>query len=100
MRASVLGVCAACMLLTTPSYAAGIAPTNADEAALMQIDGLGDRSADRWQGRHHYLYDDHYQPNSESVGSAPSDARTCDRALVRLRRSDGTSVVQRLNRCE
>ena len=100
MRATILGVCAACVLLITPSYAAVIAPTNADEASLMQIEGLGDRSADIWQGRHHYLYDDQYQPNSESVGSAPSDARACDREPVRLRRSDGKTVVRRLSRCE
>jgi hypothetical protein len=49
---------------------------------------LGTREPDRWQGRHHYLYDDEYQPGSATVGSAPSGARACSNEPVRLRRSE------------
>ena len=104
MRATVPGVCAACALLTTPCHASVRVPADADAAALMQIqaiqDRTRDRSADRWRGRHHYLYDDEYQPNSDTVGAAASDARACAREPIRLRRSDGSTVVRHVKRCK
>ena len=99
MRATILGVCTACVLLTSPSYAAA-APTDADDPRLLNIEALGEREPDRWQGRHHYLYDDENQPNSATVGSAPSGGRTCASEPVRLRRSDGSTVVRRIRRCD
>jgi hypothetical protein len=99
MRTTILGVCTACVLLAS-SFPAAAAPTDADDAALPNIEALGDREPDRWQGRHHYLYDDENQPNAATVGSAPSDARTCANEPVRLRRSDGSTVVRRIRRCD
>src|SRR5207245_2926978 len=99
MRMIALGVCAACLLLTALPHTAA-APARADDPALQNIEALGDREPDRWQGRHHYLYDDDYQPGSATVGSAPSDARACSNEPVRLRRSDGTTVVRRFRRCD
>jgi hypothetical protein len=93
MRATILGVCTVCVLLT-PSHAA---PTDADNTR--SIEALGDREPDRWQGRHHYLYDDENQPNSATVGSAPHEGRTCASEPV-LRRSDGSMVVRRIRRCD
>jgi hypothetical protein len=98
MRVTALGVCVACLLLTAPTSAA---PASADDPALQNIEALGSREPDRWQGRHHYLYDDEYQPGSATVGSAPSsDARACSDEPVRLRRSDGSTVVRRFRRCD
>jgi len=100
MRVTALGVCVACLLLTALTTAAG-APATADDPALPNIEALGNREPDRWQGRHHYLYDDEHQPGTATtVGSAPSDARTCSNEPVRLRRSDGTTVVRRFRRCD
>ena len=102
MRTTILGVCTACVLLAS-SFPAAAAPTDADDAALLNIEALGDRGPDRWQGRQHYLYDDENQPdtpNAATVGSAPSDARTCASEPARLRRSDGTTVVRRIRRCD
>ena len=98
MRASILGICTACVLLTGPHAAA--APADADDARLLNIEALGDREPDRWQGRHHYLYDDENQPNSATVGSAPHDGRACANEPVRLRRADGSTVVRRIRRCD
>lgn len=81
------------------SHAAAASPTSADDAALMQAEALGDRAPDRWQGRHHYLYDDDHQPNSETVGSGDSNRSNCAQEPVRIRRSDGSTVVRRINRC-
>jgi hypothetical protein len=106
MRGTALGVCVACLLLTAPTSAA---PASADDPALQNIEALGNREPDRWQGRHHYLYDDEYQhlyddeyqPGGATVGSAPSsDARACSDEPVRLRRSDGSTVVRRFRRCD
>jgi hypothetical protein len=99
MRASILGVCTACVLLTG-LFPAAAAPTGADEAGLLNIEALSDREPDRWQGRHHYLYDDENQPNSATLGSALRDGRTCANEPVRLRRLDGSTVVRRLRRCD
>ena len=99
MRTTVLGVCVACLLLSTlPSTVA--APSNTDEPTLPNIEALGAREPDRWQGRHHYLYDDQHQPASATVGSAPADARGCANEPVRMRRSDGSTVVRRFRRCD
>jgi hypothetical protein len=98
MRASILTLCAACVLLTTPAHAA--APANSEDATLFNIEALADREPDRWQGRHHYLYDDEHQPGSATVGSAPSDPRACANEPVRMRRSDGSTVVRRIRRCD
>jgi hypothetical protein len=99
MRATILGISAACVLLTTPSHAAA-APSNSDDAILLNIEALADREPDRWRGRHHYLYDEENQPNSATVGSAPSDALACANEPVRLRRTDGSTVVRRFRRCD
>jgi hypothetical protein len=94
-----LGVCAAYLLLTALSTSAA-APASADDPALQNIEALGNREPDRWQGRHHYLYDDENQPGSATVGSAPSEARACANEPVRLLRSDGSTVVRRFRRCD
>jgi hypothetical protein len=90
MRAISLAAVLACSLLS-PSHAAALPPTNADEASMMQAEALGDRSPDRWQGRQHYLYDNDHRPNWETV---------CVEQPVGMRRSDGTTVVRRINRCK
>jgi hypothetical protein len=104
MRATfAIGV--ACMLSVSAAQAAAVAPDTADGAALMQIEASqdypsDDRSDQRWQGRHHYLYDDEYQPGSETVGAAAADARACATRPVRTRNPDGTTAVRRIKRCE
>jgi hypothetical protein len=67
---------------------------------MPNIEALGKSEPDRWKGRHHYLYDEENQPGSATVGSAPADARACASEPVRLQRRDGTTVVQRIKRCD
>ena len=69
MRTIMLGVCVAGAFLTMP-FPAVAAPTASDEAGLPNIEALGDREPDRWKGRHHYLYDEEFQPGSGTVGGA------------------------------
>jgi hypothetical protein len=98
MRA--ISVAAVACALLIPNPAAANPPTNADEAALLKNEALSGRPPDRWQGRQHYLYDEDHQPVSETSGSGASDARACEDQLVLMRRSDGTTVVRRINRCK
>lgn len=92
MRAFIIGFAAGAALVS-PLKAAPV-PTRSDDAALMQIEAL----QDRWQGRHHYLYDNDNRTSAQTTG-AGSMGRDCN-APVRLKRSDGTTVVKRLNRCD
>ena len=96
MRVTALGVCVACLLPTALTTSAA-APASADDPTLQNIEALGNREPDRWQGRHHYLYDDEYRP--ETTGSTPS-AKGCAEEIVRLQRSDGKYTVKRINRCD
>ena len=100
MRTTALGVCAVCLLLNAVATSSA-APATPDDPALPNVEALGNREPDRWQGRHHYLYDDDYQPGTAAtVGSAPSNAQACSNEPVRLRRSDGSTVVRRFRRCD
>jgi hypothetical protein len=96
MRALLLCGCATVLMAlpsVAPSYAA--APMSADEAAVMQAEAM----QDRWQGRRSTLYDDEYRPGMETVGTGPADPQACTDDAVRLRRSDGSTVVRHLRRC-
>jgi hypothetical protein len=99
MRVTTLSVCVACLLLTALTTCIA-APATAGGPTLPNVEALGNRQPDRWQGRHHYLYDDEHQPGSVTVGSAPSDARACSDEPVRVKRSDGSTVVRRFRRCD
>lgn len=73
-------------------------PDNAAEAA--RIDSLQNAGQDNWKGRHHYLYDNEYQP--ETTGAAPGamlGAKPCADEVVRMQRSDGKTTIRHINRC-
>jgi hypothetical protein len=89
--------CIGCIMLVSPSHSATV--KSADEAAMMRLEAISDRSPEEWQGRQHYLYDEDYQPGEETVGSAGSNPLACSDERVQLRRSDGRTVIRRLNRC-
>jgi len=92
MRAILLALCAACVFLTL-STAAGAS------SAGVQIRGPDEALADRWQGRHHYLYDQENRPGPTTTGASP-ETSGCATTTVRMRRSDGSSVLRRIRRCE
>ena len=99
MRAKLFGLVAVCALpFVLLPQSRTIASPGTDNPSLMQEDTLADQ--DRWQGRHHYLYDEEYRPGAETVGSTPSDARACSNEPVRMRRSDGSTIVRLLRRCD
>lgn len=99
MRTTILGIFAACVIFTSTLVPAA-APIDATDTGQRNIGVSGEREPDRWQGRHHYLYDDENQPNTATVGSALLDVRSCGREPVLVRRADGSTVVRRINRCD
>jgi hypothetical protein len=100
MRAVISALCVACVLIGSPSLAGDPkeAPKTADEAALMWMQALGDRWPERWQGRRHYLFDEDNPPETTATGRA-GDARACAGEPVRVRRADGSTEVQKTDRC-
>lgn len=93
MRAILLALCAACMFLTL-STAAGASSAEA------QIPEPGEAMADRWQGRHHYLFDEQNRPSPATTGAGSSETSGCATTTVRMRRSDGSTVLRRIRRCD
>jgi hypothetical protein len=98
MRATLLRCCAACVLIAVPAVTAvrAATPTDAEAAAQLQLETV----QDRWQGRHSYLYDDEHQPGAETTGERPAEPRACVNEPIRLKRSDGSTVVRRFRRCD
>ena len=92
MRAILLALCTACLCLTLSSAAGA-------SGAEAQIRDPGEALADRWQGRHHYLYDQENRPDPTTTGASP-ETSGCATTTVRMRRSDGSSVLRRIRRCE
>ena len=68
-----------------------------DNAQGPSIETLQNTERESWTGRHHYLYDDEYRP--ETTGAAPS-VKGCAEEIVRLQRGDGKYTVKRINRCD
>jgi hypothetical protein len=107
MRTTTSSVYTACVFLAALSAAViarmpstEAAPVSAGDPAILNIDTLGDREPDRWQGRHNYLYDENHQPDETTVGAAPSEARGCANEVVRLKQPDGSTSVQHFKRCD
>ena len=86
-------VSALTLSLATPAVSAQMLDNAAE---LHRTEALQNAGHDNWKGRHHYLYDDEYRP--ETTGSAPR-AKGCTEEAVRTRSSDGKTVIQRINRC-
>lgn len=99
MRMSAIGALTLGLLLTGPGQADPI-PKNASEAMQLQMEAVGDRWPERWQGRQHYLFDEEALPTTSTDGRNAADARACATQAMRVRKPDGKTAVVRANRCE
>jgi hypothetical protein len=70
----------------------------AAEAASMSQQAVGERWPDRWQGRRHYLFDETNPPET-TASSRARGSQVCTDEPVRMRRADGSTAVERINRC-
>ena len=93
MRA--LPLCAIYLLLTC---AAAAAPETGGSTGLSGEELSANHERDRWRGRQHYLFD--RDNRSETTGVSPFDPRECRKVPTRIRRSDGSLAVQRLDKCD
>lgn len=99
MRMSAIVALAVGLLMIGPGQAAPI-PKNAAEAMQLQMESVGDRWSERWQGRQHYLFDEKTLPTPHTDGRNASDARACATEAMRVRQPGGSTSVVRVNRCE
>ena len=100
MWITLFGLGALCLLFGGAGYAAP-APRTADEAIELQMEAVGDRWAERWQGRQHYLFDDEAPAiGAATDGRAPADARACAQDAMRVRRPDGSTTIAHIRRCD
>ncbi len=89
----------AVVLLATSS--AALASPKAEVAPGFEADGpYGDRWHDRWQGRRSYLEDDPREAQASTDGYQLYNRTECRNVAVRLRRTDGMTVIRRVNRCD
>jgi hypothetical protein len=87
------------LLMIGPGQSAPV-PKNADEAMQLQMEAVGDRWSERWQGRQHYLFDEQAPPAASTDGNSAVDARACATEAIRVRRPSGSTAVVRVNRCK
>jgi hypothetical protein len=99
MRVSVIAALTLGLSMTVPGQAAPI-PKSADEAMQLQMEAVGDRWPERWQGRQHYLFDEEVLPTASTDGRNAADARACVAQPMRVRKPDGRTTVVRVDRCE
>ena len=99
MRVSAIAALTLGLLMTGPGLAAPI-PKSADEAMQLQMEAVGDRWPERWQGRQHYLFDEEALPTISTDGRNAADARACANEPMRVRKPNGKTTVVRANRCE
>jgi hypothetical protein len=87
------------LLAATPS----LASPQERGAAAAASEPRGERADVRWQGRHHWLYDDAVPGAATTTATDGYNANAkgdCRSVPVRMKRSDGATVVRRVNRCK
>ena len=65
-----------------------------DAAEARQLD---QQWKDRWQGRQHYLFD---ATDAASDAYASANPSACGKRTVQMKRSDGKTVLRKIDRCE
>ncbi len=92
---SIIFIVAGLLLATAPSAAA---PLQEQDGARAD-EPRGERWNDRWRGRQHFLYDAITQ-DAATDGHAANAQGNCRNVPVRVKQSDGTTTVRRINRCD
>ena len=85
----------ACLIAAQPAAASPYLAQQGQRAD----EPVGEDWPNRWQGRRHWLHDD-IARDAETDGNAANARANCRNVPVRMKRSDGTTFVRRINRCE
>ena len=100
MRITMFGL-GALWLLLSGTVNATPAPKTADGAIQLQMEAVGDRWPERWQGRQHYLFDEQAPAvGATTDGRGPADTRACAEDAMRVRKPDGSTTIAHIRRCE
>src|SRR4051812_8324964 len=97
MRTTRLGICTACVLLTSPFHAAAV-PINGDEPGQPNTEALAEREPAPWEGRHHHPFHDEKHPNAAAVGAVASEGRDGGREPVGVAASQRSPRVRAIKR--
>ena len=85
----------ACLMAAQPAAASPYLAQQGQRAG----EPVGEDWPNRWQGRRHWLYDD-IARDAGTDGHSANARADCRSVPVRMKRSDGTTFVRRINRCE
>ena len=71
-----------------------------EDAETMRLEALADRAPERIHGRFDFLLEDPDMAVDMTTGQASSGDDDCSRVPVKVRRSDGRVVTQRVDVCD
>jgi hypothetical protein len=84
--------------LTLPASASPV--VSPEDAETMRLEALADRAPDRIHGRFDFMLEDPDVAVDTTTGQATSIDDDCSRVPVKVRRSDGRLVTQRVDVCD
>ena len=94
----VLMVAVIASALATPGAASTV--ITAEDAQILQAEALADATAERVHGRFDFMLEDFESAVDQTTASGPAEfAEGCARVPIHAKRSDGTTVMKRVNVC-
>jgi hypothetical protein len=95
----VLLVAGIASVLATASFASKV--MTADDAQILQTEALADRAPERIHGRFDFMLEDYEGAVDQTTASGRVDlSEICHRVPIQAKRSDGTTVIKRVNVCD
>ncbi len=87
----------AVVLIGTPGFALSASQDSKPSVDATEARQLDQHWKDRWQGRQHYLFD---ATDAATDAYAAANPSACGKRTVQLKRSDGKTVLRKIDRCE
>jgi hypothetical protein len=93
-------------ILAFATFVALVVPASAspmvssEDAEAMRLEALADRAPDHIHGRYEFMLQDPDAAFDMTTGQATFDDDDCSRVPVKIKRSDGRVVSQRVNVCD
>jgi hypothetical protein len=95
----ILAAAGIAFLIASPAFASPV--VSADEAEAMQSEALADIAPERMQGRFEFMREDPDMVVDQLNGRGSGDPLDdCAQTPVRVQRSDGTTVIKRVDVCD
>ena len=85
------------ILIGTPGFALAASQDGKRPVDAAEARQLDQQWKDRWQGRKHYLFD---ETDAASDAYAAANPSACGKRTVQMKRSDGKTVLRKIDRCK